>query len=566
MDLPIYFQIGIAIFSVATLLVSFFQIRQKSQKLQEENQEIEHRVYESSILREIGERIGYELNITKIIDTIIDSLDRLLPFSVVSYMLISPDGKEIIEKVHLEESVNREFLDKIKIHTLETLNEIAPHVFQREDLRESLSGASINEADRNQVGSLWVTPLTINSRGIGALAIASKHQNLYNGPEMEILTKLLNQANRAVNNLEAVILSEQRRVDAMVSSMADGVIMFDREFNLLVINPTAQKLLEIDSPKNPTIFEISKALSNKIDLRSKVEECYQNDQPITINELYLGNQVSQVVISTVKDKDKKVIGSVVLFHDITAQKQLDRIRDNYTAMMVHELRAPLTVVRGTAEVILKNPSLPAQDQGQQLLKTMQISADTMLNLVNDLLDVAKIESGKFQIVKTQGNANEVVSDRVNFFQPLVGTKSISLISETPPSPTTCLFDRERIIQVLNNLISNSVKFTPIGGKITVSCETIQSKADIKWRFTPVSDVAPTFGPSVIFTVSDNGSGITPEKIGAIFSQFQQIEPGRMGSGLGLVITKGIVESHGGAIFVESKPDEGTSVHFTIPIS
>lgn len=564
MDLPVYATIGISLFSVFTLLVAFFQLHRNNKKLEERNAEIERRAYESSILREIGERIGYELNISKIIDTIISSLDRLLPFSVVSYMLISPDGKEIIERIHLEEPVNRQFLDKIKTHTLESLNQIAPHFFQEEDLRETLSGVNINENVRDEVGSMWVTPLTINSRGIGALAIASKRHNLYNGPEMEVLMTLLNQANRAVNNLEAVIISEQRRVDAMVSSMADGIIMFDQEFSLLVINPTAEKLLGIDTTKNTTIFDVSQALSDKVDLRAKVEECYQSDQLVTIDNLYLGDKVSQVMISAVKDKDKKVIGSVILFHDITAQKQLDRIRDNFTAMMVHELRAPLTVVRGTADVIMRNPELSTQDQGKQLLKTMQSSADTMLGLVNDLLDVAKIESGKFQITKTQGNANEIISDRVNFFQPLVQSKTISLVTDLPQEPTSCLFDRERILQVLNNLISNAIKFTPAGGKITVSCQKAESLADVKWRFGPVT--VPAFPPSVVFTVSDSGAGIPPDKIGMLFSQFQQIEPGRMGSGLGLVITKGIVESHGGTIFLESKPNEGTAVHFTIPVS
>lgn len=564
MDLPLSIQLGTAIFSVLTLLVSLWQIQKNRNQIREENRELERRAYESSILREIGEQIGYELNITKIIDTIVQSLDRILPFSVVSYMLISPDGKEVIEKIHLKDSVSRSFLDKIKLHTLEALNEISPKIFQAGDLREFLSGVNINEQNRDEVGSMWVTPLTINSRGIGALAIASKNQNLYTGPEMETLTKILSQANRAVNNLEAVILSEQRRIDAMVLSMSDGVIMFDREFTLLVINPTAQKLLGINTPETPTIFDVSKALADKIDLRAKVEECYQSDQPIILEELYLGDKVSQVMISTVKDKDKKVIGSVVLFHDISAQKQLDQIRDAYTAMMVHELRAPLTVVRGTADLILRNPGLSTQEEGQKLLKTMQNSTETMLNLVNDLLDAAKIESGKFQIKKAQGNASEVISDRVNFFQPLVQSKSISLTSELPQEPVPCWFDRERLLQVLNNLISNAIKFTPVGGKIVVSCQMVQSNNDVKWRFGPVPTAA--FGQSVVFTVSDSGAGIPADKIGLLFSKFQQIEPGRMGSGLGLVITKGIVESHGGTIFLESKENEGTSVHFAIPTS
>lgn len=559
--------------AILTLTAAFFQIHQNSVDIKKKKKEIEKKIYETLILREIGERIGYELNISKILDTIVDSLNNLLPYSVIAYFLITADVK-VVSRMHLEEPVNKSFLDTMKKYMLESLNHLTEKSYSASDIQDSITGTIINEDNHEVVNSLWLTPVSINSKGVGVLAIASKRPGLYNGPEMEFLIQILNQANRAVNNLETIISSERLKLDAMVYSMADGVLMFDKDLNLIVINPGTIRLLGLVTNTKPTIFEIARTLSDKLDLRSKLDESIQTDRLISYDNLAVGGKISQLLISPVKDSKGELLGTVVLFHDKTAEKQLEQIREEFTAMMVHELRAPLTVVQGTTDVILKNPQLVDSDQGKQLIATMNNSVGAMLSLVNDLLDVSKIESGKFQIIRTFQNLASVINDRVAFFLPLASSKSISLVCEPLDPNLNLVFDRDRIAQVLNNLLSNAIKFSSPNGKITVRAYKINNASEIKWQFEQsnkeTNKIAVT-SPNVLISVSDTGKGIEKERIPELFSKFKQLHPlehevgGTVGTGLGLVIARGIVESHHGIMFVESNFAQGSTFYFTLPL-
>lgn len=567
LSLPDDIALYLSLLAVVTLLASYWQIRQNQKDIDTKKKEIDQRIYETLILREIGERIGYELNISKILDTVVNSLSKLVSFSVVSYMLIDPGGSYVDFPIHLEESVNRNFLDTMRTHMLEALNKVAPRQFSLTELHENVTGTIIDESASDPIASLWIVPLTINSRGLGVMAIASKKSGLYQGSEMEVLVKILAQANRAVNNLEKVVASEQEKLNAMVASLTDGVLMLDKDLGLAVINPAAVTLLGLPPGAKVTIFDVAKNLADKVDLRSKIEESTTSNKMVTFSNLIVGEKISELYISPVVDRNQNLIGTVVLFHDVTAQKQLERIRGEFTAMMVHELRAPLTVVRGATDMFLKNPALMGDAQGQQLLTTMQNSASGMLSLVNDLLDIAKIEAGKFQILKTKNDLTEVINDRVTFFQQLAAEKSIGLSVNVESPNLVGEFDRDRIAQVLNNLLSNAVKFTPIGGQVKVSAKSINSEKDITWRYSALTDIKIS-SPAFLVTISDTGRGIAPEKISDLFSKFKQLQPldGEKGTGLGLVIAKGIIESHGGLIFVESKIEEGTVFYFTIPLA
>lgn len=559
--------------AILTLTAAFIQVHRNSVDLKKKKKEIDKKIYESLIMREIGERIGYELNIAKILDTIVDSLDNLIPCSVIGYFLIGPNGL-VKSRLHLEESVNEQFLQTMRKYMLESLNHVSQKNFGDHDITESITGTIVTPEAKDAVNSLWLTPIAINSHGVGVMAIANKRPGLYNGPEMEFLIQILNQANRAVNNLETIITSERFKLDAMVSSMADGVLMFDKDLSLTIVNPAAISLLGLSKDAKPSIFEIARILSDKLDLRSKLDESTQTDKVVTFDNLAVGGKISQLFISPVKDAKGQLLGTVVLFHDRTAEKQLEQIRDEFTAMMVHELRAPLTVVKGTTDVILRNPQLSTSDQGKQLLSTMNTSVDSMLSLVNDLLDVAKIESGKFQIISTHQNLSTIINDRVNFFSSLANNKSLTLQSQDIDPHLDLNFDRDRISQVLNNLLSNAIKFTSPGGKVLVKAYRVNSTADVRWQFSDSHVEAGKINidhPSVLVSVSDTGKGIEQNKIPELFSKFKQLHPveqeadGEVGTGLGLVIARGIIESHHGVMFVESHFGEGTTFYFTLPL-
>lgn len=553
--------------ALITLIAAIWQLRQNSVDLSKKKREIDQKIYETLILRQIGERIGYELNIAKILDIIIDSLTNLLSFSSASYLLISEDKSKLNLRIHLQEVVGPIFISTVKEYMLDALNKDGTKKYSASDFQETTTGTIVSEDAKDQVASLWIRPITINTRGVGILAIASKKPGLYKGSEMDVLSKILSQADRAVNNLEIIISSERSKVEAMVASMADGVLMFNKDFNLSVINPAAMKLLGFADNQKPTIFDIAKTLADKLDLRAKLDECVKTDRMVSFDNLVVGEKISQLLISPVKDNKQNLLGTVVLFHDLTVQKQLDRIREDFTAMMVHELRAPLTVVRGDTDTLIKDPQMAGQPTGQELLKTMNNSAASMLSLVNDLLDVAKIDAGQFQVFRRFGNLSKVISERVEFFSQLAKSRSIDLTTERLEENLEGEFDQERISQVLNNLLSNAIKFTPDGGKITVSAYRINSEKDISWRFKDQAVVIEK--PSILVVVSDSGRGISQEKLPELFSKFKQLHPveqeigGTVGTGLGLVIARGIVESHGGKMFVESIVSEGSTFYFTI---
>ena len=378
---------------IIVLIIAFLESQRSRREIVRTRKLLEQRVYESLILREVGERIGYELNIEKILESIISSLTNLIPFSVVSYMLLTDDPNKILFRIHLEEMVNRRFIDEIASRMLTELAKVTGKDTSESVLSENISGTIIDENSRDQVTSFWVTPLSINEHGLGVLAVASKKPGLYQGKEMSVLVQILEQANWAVNRLERVLETEKGKLNAMVESVTDGIVMLDQDEKLVVINPAAKKMLGLSSEKI-NFFDIAKALSDKTDIRTKFEESLSEEKVTNAGSIYLNDSYFQIVISPVKDSGAKTLGGVILFQDISAQKELERVRDDFTAMMVHELRAPLTVVRGTTDMILKNPQMAAEDTGKDLLASMQDSTEAMLTLVNDLLDVAKIEAGK----------------------------------------------------------------------------------------------------------------------------------------------------------------------------
>ncbi|MEK7127101.1 MAG: ATP-binding protein, partial [Patescibacteria group bacterium] len=394
--------------------------------------------------------------------------------------------------------------------------------------------------------SFWTVPLVINSRGLGVMAVASYKPDLYTGEEMKVLEEILEQANRTVNSLEKLLESEKGKLGALVFSLIDGILMFDEKQNLIIANPAVQKLLGIVPHDGASIADAAHVLADKIDIRTKFEESVQGDRMVVHEDLLIKDRFFRLIITPVKNDFGQVFGGVILFHDTTPGKELERLREDFTAMMVHELRAPLTVVRGTADMLISDPKLAAKSDGKELLQTMYGSAETMLSLVNDLLDVAKIEAGRFQVDKTMNNICQVVKEKVAAFSPLAQEKNIVVDLDIADGCPEFLFDKTRISQVINNLLSNAVKFTPVNGKITVKILGEES--------------------SVRIDITDTGEGMTPDKINQLFSKFKQLGSNKdEGTGLGLVIAKGIVEAHGGRILADSHPGLGSTFSIILPV-
>lgn len=564
-------------------------------KLKKQKQEMGRKMYELAILKELGERIGYSLNIQEIIDVIAGSLSQFIEYKAVSYMLLK--GEKIIFKIHLEESVSKKFVQEIKNKMLKSLSALLDREFKKSQLKEIVTGAILvdelkrparpilQEGMGGPARSFFNIPLVIGTRVEGVLTVAHTKAGLYKEEDMTILYKIVQQASNAVTRLQEVVKTEQRKLNAMVESMTEGVVMTDKDYRIVVANPTIKRAIGLEDKKELSIFDFIDNLEGKFDIRGKLEESIKLDKVLVSRDILLGEHFWQIITAPVKsklgpEKKEEVLGGVVIFHDITQEKEMERMREDFTSMMVHELRSPLTGIKKATEFMKRGEVREDEKAYNDYVQMIHDNASEILKLVNDLLDVAKIEAGKFEIHQEPTDIRQTIEERVRFFEHLAKDAKIRLQSSLDRNlPSKVNGDAARIVQVLNNLISNALKFTSAGGTVTVQALLHKHNQDarqegkklgFKWFLSKSKSNLKDLPDSVLLAVTDTGVGIPADALNQVFSKFKQIQDKRIkseteGTGLGLSIVKGIVEAHNGIIGVESEEGEGSSFYFTIPM-
>lgn len=567
---------------IAVMLFSYFGVRRIKQGIYQKDIEIKRRLYELAILKEISDRTGYSLNVQNILDVIMGSLNQFIEYSAVSYMLIKPS--KIVFKADLERSVSTQFVKDVRERMLGSLAALAGRDFANTEIEEIITGAITLDVTLDPVRSYFNIPLVIGGELVGVLTVSHTKAGLYKESEMEILYKIVNQASQAVTKLEDVIKMEQGKIAAMLESMLEGVVMTDREYHVIAANPASKFIIGFTEDSTPSIFNFIDALGGTFDIRGKLEESIKLDKILTIEELFFQEKYYKVVVSPVKSNigatKGQVLGGVVIFHDITHEKEAEKMRSDFTSMMVHELRSPLGNIKKIGEMMRSSKVLEDKKASSEYVSMLYESSSSMLDLVNDLLDVAKLESGKFSIEKQQIDVLEILAERVKFFEASARDLGISLeLAVSQGVPQSIFADPKRVTQVVNNLFSNSLNYTSKGGKATALCfvhkkgNALNEEAKgalVPWFSENMIPLPESTPDSVVIGVTDTGEGISPSNIERLFNKFTQFassvrSSGHKGTGLGLVIVKGIVEAHGGVAGVGSKEGSGSTFYFTIPL-
>ncbi|MDO8604142.1 MAG: ATP-binding protein [bacterium] len=567
---------------LVVIAFSYWGVRRIRKGVNEKDMEVKRRLYELAILKEISDRTGYSLNIKKILDVIVGSLNQFLEYSAVSYMLLEP--AKVIFKADLERSVAPHFIKEVRTRMLGSLSALLGKDLSQMEVEETITGAIMIDVTEEPVQSYFNIPLVIGGELVGVLTIAHTKAGLYKESEMEILYKIVNQASQAVTKLEEVVKTEQGKIAAMLESMLEGVVMTDREYHVIAANPASKLVIGYKGEGTPTIFDFIDTFKEVLDIRSKLEEAIMLDKIITVPEIFFGNKYYQIVVSPVKSNvgftKGQTLGGVVIFHNITHEKEAEKMRNDFTSMMVHELRSPLGNIKKIGEMMRSSKVLEDRKATSEYVSMLYDSSSSMLDLVNDLLDVAKLEAGKFAIEKQHIDIKELLVERVKFYDTTARSAGINLKAlEGNDLPNTVEADPSRIIQVMNNLLSNAFNHTRKGGTVTASCFVHKKGASMvdeaqaiaaPWRSEGMSLNGTTLATSVVIAVTDTGEGITEENLTRLFNKFTQFSSSvrsseHKGTGLGLVIVKGIVETHGGFIGVGSKQGVGSTFYFTIPI-
>ena len=574
--------VTIILFSSIIVIGGFFyywKLSKLKNDVAKNEEKMRRSMYELAILKELGDRTGYSLNIQNIIDIITGSLRQFIEYSVASYMLIEPE--KIIFKADLEKSVSREFIDNIKNRMINSLSALLIKDFSQTRIEEILSGAILTEIIKEPVRSFFNIPLVIGGRVVGILTIADAKEGLYREEEMTILYKITKQASSTISSLQEVVETEQRKLSAMVESINEGVVMTDKDYRIVVVNPAAKNAVGLTGKKEITIFDLIDKLGGKFDIRGKLEESVKLDKFLTTENVLINDRFYQIFISPVKSSfgatKNEILGAAVIFQDITPLKQVEKLREDFTSMMVHELRSPLDNIKKISEVLLKKKNSKANTE---YLNFVFQDSSRILELVNDLLDVAKLEAGKFEVYKQESNIMDIIRERINFFKTATKTSKVAVVTVFDKNlPEKLSFDSVRIVQVLNNLLSNAVKFTPEKGSIAIQAILHKKGQDIleeaktagiQWFLNQNQQTINALPDCALVAVTDTGVGLPQDKIKQLFSKFKQFggvsdSSDKKGTGLGLVVVKGIVDAHGGLTGVASQEGKGSTFYFTLPL-
>jgi len=262
----------------------------------------------------------------------------------------------------------------------------------------------------------------------------------------------------------------------------------------------------------------------------------------------------------------------VFLQDITERKQVDKMKDEFVSVVSHELRTPLTSIHGSLGMLASGLLPPESEQGKRLLQIAVDSTERLVRLINDILDIERIESGKVKMEKQPCLIGEIIQETVDIMQPLATKAGITLtVGCESVKQISTLADSDRIVQTLTNLLSNAIKFSPRGNTVWLSAEIAKQDKE-GTRETEVGETHPSLMPhtdAILFTVTDHGRGIPADKLDSIFERFQQVDSSDSrnhdGTGLGLAICRSIVQQHGGRIWVDSVLGKGSNFYFTLPI-
>ncbi len=381
----------------------------------------------------------------------------------------------------------------------------------------------------------------------------------------EELTTLISGLERAVGNATSELQDTLTYMEVIMDNLADGLLVVDINGRISVTNPALGELFGFKNhdmrgkdikdyfPEEMTaLFELVKGCEHEV---------YSSE--IELN----GRKTYKAVATPIHKTDGTAnlnvcLGAVILVRDITYEKEVDNLKTDFISTVSHELRTPMTSILGFAKIIKKKleksvfPVCEAQDkkttkaitQVQDNIGIIVSEGQRLTELINDVLDIAKMESGKIDWKRVPIDITEVIETSIHTTTPLWKPNNLKMIVEVDDSMPTMYGDRDRVMQVLVNLISNAVKFTDSG---SITC-TARSHDD-----------------EIMVSVSDTGSGISPEDQKKIFERFKQagdtLTGKPKGTGLGLPICKQIVDHHNGRIWVDSKLGEGSSFHFTLAL-
>jgi len=341
---------------------------------------------------------------------------------------------------------------------------------------------------------------------------------------------------------------EKEKTSAVVKSLSDGLIVLNNKERISLLNPQAERMLEI--PQKELVGKNIEEIGSSARLASLARALKDWSKGMFRREVLIDKDLIIEVSTVSMVIGGAELGMMLILHDITREKTVERMKTEFVSLAAHQLRTPLSAIKWTLKMLLDGDVGDINDSQKELLEKSYQSNERMIGLINDLLDVTRIEEGRYLYQPVLSDLVSIIESVVENGKDDIKRKGLSLeFKKSNSRIPRIMMDAEKIKLVIQNLLENAVRYTPSGGKIVISVSADKGKIE--------------------FQIADNGIGIAKDQQPKIFTKFFRgsnvIKVETEGSGLGLFVSKNIIEAHGGQIWFESKEGEGSVFHFTLPV-
>jgi PAS domain S-box-containing protein len=405
--------------------------------------------------------------------------------------------------------------------------------------------------------SLIVSPLTVGPDVRGVLVIAAGAAHVFDRDQQRLVAASAHQIAQAMNNalLYRREQTERTKTQAVLQSIADGVIVNDTQDNVIAINSAAEEILNQgqDAVLRQSVWQLFDVFEPNGRGDALAALTQMTSSPLSWvgrmveTTLQIGKRIISAHMTPVVGANQQPLGAVTALRDITHEVEADRAKSEFVSTVSHELRTPLTSIKGYSDLLFAGAVGPINDQQKHFLDIIRNNADRLTALINDLLDISRIESGRIKLDIEPQQLDDIVHDVTESLRDAIVEKGLDFEIDVHEDLPQVMGDRTRLVQIVTNLVSNAYKYTDEGW-IRVSLSQLDG--------------------AVRLDVADSGIGISTEDQSKIFERFYRadtpIMEGRGGTGLGLSITKELVELHGGRLWVTSEVGTGSTFTVVLP--
>lgn len=417
----------------------------------------------------------------------------------------------------------------------------------------------LKRAKISDIKSILAAPLKVKSQTLGVILVFSNNPNNFLRDDLRLFTILSSQAAIVVNSSSIYREREEERKkdEALLTSIGDGVLALDKEQKIIHLNKAGEQITGFLAEEllNKTFIDslgLWGKLGQPVDINdSPLKKVLENGKPLVTKDFYLKKRSGSLFpaylsLAAIYDADDKIMGAIVVFRDITYEIELEQMKQELISIATHELRAPITAIKGYLDMILAGDTGGVSGETRETIAEVVKINQRLADLVDDLLNVSRIEQGRITIRLKTVELSALIQQTVQEYTPLAEDKKLTLLYQKNGS-FKVKADAVRLRQVLNNLLSNAIKYTKEG--------SVEIKVEAK-------------GKDVICQVKDTGIGISQSAQKRLFGKFYRVKiPDTRqitGTGLGLWICQKLVEMMGGKIWFESAENKGSSFYFSLP--